>query len=73
MFANIPKQSILHLKWLMVYVLVYNLVMNTSTLNHKLYYIEDTYIPAFLCEMVTYYMQFSCYFLYFKLDTQFLD
>ena len=41
----------------MIYVLVYSLVPNTSTLNHKLYYREDTYTGASLCWMVTYYTQ----------------
>ena len=71
MVAYFPKQSILHLKWLMVYALIYSLVLSTGTPNCKLYYLEDTYIHTFLYEMVTYYTYFSCYF--FKLDTQFLD
>ena len=54
----------------MVYILVYSLVSITSTLNHKLHYIEDTYTCTSLCEMVTYYTQFSCYFLYLKMDIQ---
>ena len=54
-----------------VYVLVYSLVSSTSTLNYKSYCIEDTYIHASLCEMVTYYTQFLCY--YFELDIHFSD
>ena len=73
MFANIHKQLISHLKWLMVYILVYSLVLNTSTLDHKLYYIEDTHIHASLHGMVTYYTQFGHYLPYFKLDIKFLD